>query len=641
MAILEEDVASVRAATDFVALASEHMALRRVGTQWTGLCPFHTEKSPSFSLNPELGVYYCFGCGARGDVITFVRELEHLSFVEAVERLATRAGVTLRYDDEATGRDHQRRSRIHDTLARAVAWYHDRLVSAPDAAPARRYLRAERGYDGDVVRHYQLGWAPEGWDQLQRALKLPRPALVDAGLAQANDQGRYLDFFRGRLLFPIFDPGGRAIGAGGRILPGGRGPKYKNTSGTAVYDKSKVLYGLNWAKNAIVAKDQIVVCEGYTDVIGLQLAGVGEAVATCGTALADGHIQLLTKFAHRIVLAYDADAAGQAAADRYYEWEERYGVDIRVAALPPGKDPADLARDDPQALERAVSSARPYLAFRLERLFATADLATAEGRVRAASAALGVIGTHPNELVRDQYLMEVADRCRIAPERLRSLPVHEPAGFAVRTGAGPRSGSASHTGGHSGRGTGLRNGSVSSDGAASRNGPARNGSGSRNDWATRDGSAYRNSTAARDGSSRDDGDPARADPSGSLAVRVPMAEHAALRLAVHHPDAVADRLCAPLFGHPVSRSAFGALAEAATLRDAVDAADPQAAELLSRLAVEEADDEPDDVMVRLVEMAARRALDELGRELRSVPPAEHASYVTTMAWLKRASESLR
>jgi len=208
MGIVDEDIAKVRSATDFVAVASEHLALRRVGTRWVGLCPFHTEKSPSWSLNAELGFYYCFGCGAKGDVITFVREMEHLDFVEAVERLATRAGVTLRYDDQATGRDHQRRTRIQETLAQAIAWYHERLLSAPDAAEARSYLRRERGYDGDVVRQYQLGWAPEGRDQLVRSLGVETRALLDAGLATVDEAGHNNDFFRGRLLFPIFEAGG-------------------------------------------------------------------------------------------------------------------------------------------------------------------------------------------------------------------------------------------------------------------------------------------------------------------------------------------------------------------------------------------------------------------------------------------------
>ncbi|HMC41169.1 MAG TPA: DNA primase [Acidimicrobiales bacterium] len=428
MGIVEEDIARVRAATDFVAIVGEHLALRKVGTRHVGLCPFHTEKSPSFSVNAELGMYYCFGCGAKGDAITFLREIEHLDFVEAVERLAARAGIALRYDDDAGGRDRQRRTRIHETLEAATDWYHERLLSAPDAGAARAYLRRERGYDREVVERYRLGWAPEGWNHLVRGLGVPASALVDAGLATVDEQGRHTDFFRARILFPILEPGGRVVGAGGRLLPGGRGPKYKNTSNTAVYDKSRTLYGLNWAKKAVVDRGRVVVCEGYTDVIGLQMAGVDEAVATCGTALADGHIKLLTNFARRIVLAYDGDSAGQNAADKFYEWEKRYEVEIRVLALPAGADPADLAREDPAALAAAVEGAQPYLGFRLDRLFTRSDLSTPEGRARAAGTALAMIGEHPDELVRDQYLMQVADRCRVDADRLRSMASAGPAG---------------------------------------------------------------------------------------------------------------------------------------------------------------------------------------------------------------------
>ncbi len=570
MGIVDEDIARVRAATDFVALVGEHLALRRAGTRWVGLCPFHTEKSPSFSVNGELGFYYCFGCGAKGDAITFIRETEHLDFVEAVEKLAGRAGITLRYDDEAGGRDRQRRGRVHETLEAAVGWYHERLLSAPDAAPARAYLRRERGYDGDVVREYRLGWAPAGRDTLQRALGLPRAALVDAGLATVNQAGQYMDFFRGRILFPIFEPGGRAVGAGGRLLPGGTGPKYKNTANTAVYDKSRTLYGLNWAKKPVVEKARVVVCEGYTDVIGLQRAGVGEAVATCGTALADGHIKLLTNFARRIVLAYDADTAGQTAAEKFYEWEKRYQVDIRVIALPAGSDPADLARQDPQALLAAVEEARPYLGFRLERLFVRSDLASPEGRARAANQAVEMVREHPDELVRDQYLMEVADRCRVEADRLRTM---------------------------------VRGAPESRPEAAA---PAR--------------------PAAR-------GAPA------PVAVSGPELE--ALRLAVHRPDVVAGRLTAGLFAHPLARRAFAALGGGADIHEAVEVADPQTADLLQRVAVEESGADPDDVVIRMVERAVQAEIRELQAEMRQSPPSEQAAYAPTIAWLKMGLERMR
>ena len=420
MGIVDEDVARVRDATDFVQLASEHLALKKVGRRWVGLCPFHAEKTPSFQVNAEEKLFYCFGCQAKGDVITFLREVEHLDFVEAVERLASRAGIELRYDDTATTRDRQRRDRLIEVVERAVVWYHDRLLSGPDAGPARQYLRS-RGYDGDVVRAFHIGWAPEDWDALARHLRVPDDVLQDSGLGFVNRRGRQQDAFRGRIMFPIFDPAGKAVAFGGRILKGGEGPKYKNSPETPIYSKRRILYGLNWAKGDVVEKGEVVVCEGYTDVIAFFGAEVPRAVATCGTALADEHFRILKNFARRVVLAYDADAAGQAAAERFYEWEQRYEVDIAVAALPAGSDPADVAREDPAALRKVVEEARPFLAFRVDRVLDGADLRSPEGRARAAQAAMSAIAEHPNPLVRDQYVMQVADRCRLDPERLREL----------------------------------------------------------------------------------------------------------------------------------------------------------------------------------------------------------------------------
>ena len=430
MAIPDEDVAQVRAATDIVALIGEHAALRHQGRRWVGLCPFHAEKTPSFSVNAQEGFYYCFGCQASGDAITFVRAIEHLDFVDAVRFLADRAGVTIHEDTEG-GADRKRRTELFEAMERAVAWYHQRLLSAPDAGRARDYLRS-RGYDGETVRRFRLGWAPDDWDALGQALGLPERVLTDSGLGFVNRRGRPQDAFRARVIFPICDPSGRPVALGGRILPplegrrNGTGeaerrpePKYKNSSETAIYSKRRTLYALNWAKHDIVACGEVVVCEGYTDVIGFFAAGVPRAVATCGTALAEEHFKLLRNFGKRIVLAYDADNAGQSAMARVYEWERRHEVDVAVAALPSGSDPGELARTDPEALRSAVAEARPFLQFRVDRVFATADLSSVEGRARAADAALAAVAEHPDDLVRDQYVMQVADRCRLEPDRVR------------------------------------------------------------------------------------------------------------------------------------------------------------------------------------------------------------------------------
>jgi DNA primase len=579
--IVAEDIERVRAATDLVALVSERVALRRVGTRWVGLCPFHAEKSGSFSVNGELGFYYCFGCQARGDAISLLRELDHLDFPAAVETLAARTGITLRYEgDDQVGAARQRNSELSKVMERAIEWYHDRLVSGRDAGGARAYLRS-RGYDGETVRQFKLGWAPEGWDNLVRQLGAGTEVMIATGLAFRNQAGRMNDSFRGRVIFPIYDAAGRPVGLGGRALPGSPGPKYKNTQGTALYDKSRVLYGLNWAKGSIVERGRVVVCEGYTDVIGLHRAGITESVATCGTALAEGHVKLLTGFSRRIVLAYDADGAGQGAAEKFYDWEKRFEAEIRVVELEPGSDPADVAKSAPQTLRKAVEGSSPYLGFRLRRLFATADLADPEGRARAAEAAMTLIVEHPDVLVRDQYLMEVSDRCRLSPEQLRALanrtaPSSSSAGPPTRGGQAPRPGQAGYAPGERG-------------GADARRSPVVP------------------TPAAR----------------AVTSAKVPLPELETLRLAVHHPELVAGRAHPALFRHVLARAAFEQLATSLTLHSAIDDAAPEVAELLSRLAVQDSEEDADDVLRRLVDRAAVAELAQLRRQARA-PGEGHA-----------------
>jgi DNA primase len=576
VAIPEEDVARVRAATDVVGLISEHSALKRQGTRWVGLCPFHQEKTPSFSVNAEMGVFYCFGCQRSGDAITFVRELEHVDFVEAVRRLADRAGISIT-EDAAAGAERRRRAPLYEAMDRAVDFYHERLLSAPDGGPARDYLRS-RGYDGDTVRAFKLGWAPDEWDALARHLGVPDAVLADAGLGFKNRRGRQQDGFRARVVFPIFDPSGRAIALGGRILPPAAGapsadapgPKYKNSPDGPIYSKRRTLYGLNWAKKDVIDSGEVVVCEGYTDVIALFQVGLPRAVATCGTALGEEHFRLLRNFAKRVVLAFDADAAGMAGAGRVYEWERHHDVDVAVADLPPGTDPGDLARRDPDALRAAVAGAQPFLRFRVERVLSGADMRSAEGRARAAEQALAAVVEHPNALVRDQYVMLVADRCRLDPATLRPLaerlareprPPQEDGRRPVTAGAVPERGEP-------------------------RRGPVAG----------------------------------RGERGGSADSQRPGLE--ALRLAVHRPEAVAERLEPVLFADPQQRQAFVVLAEAESLHEAIALAeedDPEVAGLLRRLTVEEPSADADDVVVQLVRTASRRALADVEAQARLSP----------------------
>ena len=381
-------------------------------------------------------MWYCFGCQKSGDAITFIRELEHLDFVEAVERLAARAGITLRYDDASYSKERKRKQRLQETVGEAIAFYHQLLLESAAGGTARRYLRS-RGFDGDAARKFSLGWSPDGFDALSVHLqqrKFARDDIVTAGLAFVNKANRLQDSFRGRLMFPIWDAKGDPVGFGGRTLDG-QGPKYKNTAETPLYQKSRLLYGLHWAKAEIVARGEVVICEGYTDVMAFALAGVPNVVATCGTAFADDHFLTLKNLARKVVLAYDADNAGQAAAERCYQWEQRYEVQFQVADLEAGRDPADVWRDDPQALVSAVKGATPFLEFRIERLLAAADLSTFEGRAQARERAVAMIVEHPNELVRDQYVMRLADRLDIAPDRLRERVSEHDRPSSHRTGA--------------------------------------------------------------------------------------------------------------------------------------------------------------------------------------------------------------
>ncbi len=553
-----------------------------------GLCPFHGEKSPSFSVNEEAGLYYCFGCQRKGDAITFLREHEGLDFIAAVERLAGGLNLPLRYTDPDGGETRRRRHRLTEAVEAAVQWYHQRLLSGADAGTARGYLRS-RGITGEEVRAFRLGWAPAGWDELARSVHLSDQDLRDAGLGLINRRGRQQDFFRNRIMFPIFDPQGDPIGFGGRRLEEGDGPKYLNPGGTPIYDKSKVLYGLSASKADIVQVQEAIVCEGYTDVIGLHRVGVPRAVATCGTALTEDHVKLLTRFAKRLVLAFDADGAGQAAAERFHQWEQTYQLDVAVAALPEGMDPGELARRDPDALRQAITDAKPFLAFRLQRIFAAADLRGPEGRARAAERALAAIAQHPNSLVRDQYLMEVASHCRIEISQLRDqLP-----GVLGAQAAVDRTALAT------GRGPAAR---LSDDGRSRTSIDLRT--------THRSGSVNRSGTGTGTGTGSGLATGAARRPRVTLS----NAELDALRVAVEQPDDAVAWLDGVLFTEGPCRRAFAALVEWPSLADALDAIgeqDPEAADLLRRAAAEQSDATLRQVFVRLSQETARRTVAEL------------------------------
>jgi DNA primase len=578
MAISENEIAQVRAATDIVALISEQVALKKSGQRWSGLCPFHGEKTPSFSVNAEEGRYYCFGCRASGDQITFVRETQHLDFMDALRLLADRAGIEL-HEDVNAGPARKDRQEFLSAMDKAVDWYHDRLLTSPDARGAREYLRS-RGIGGEVARQFKLGWAPDDWDGLTKALKLNEKVLSGTGLGFVNKRERRQDGLRARIIFPIFDPAGKAIAVGGRVLPAPYGPpvrddgrvepKYKNSPETPIYSKRRTLYALNWAKDDIIKSGEIIVCEGYTDVIAFFAAGMPRAVATCGTALGEEHFRTMRNFAKRIVLAYDADQAGQSAAASVYQWERQHEVDVAVAALPKGSDPAELAQKDPEALRRAVTNAVPFLQFRLERVLEHANVATAEGRARAAELAMVVLAEHPSELVRDQYIMQVADRLRFDEAVLRPRVAEMARNPALRTAA-----------------------AASPEIATNR--------------------------------PRFSGSP------------MPRPGLEALRLCVHFPSDVKRRLIAPYFVNEVQGEIFEGLSSEKSLTEVIDElarrGEEEAAQVLSQLAVGELDrDYTDDdvtaVVSQLIRAAVKVELKNVERDLREGRMTPEAAIAT-------------
>jgi len=575
MGINDDDIAKVRSSADLVAIIGEHTEIKRSGRQWMARCPMHGERTPSLSVSPEKGVYYCFGCQRSGDAISFVQEMDNLDFAGAVESLASRYGIELRYTSKDEGSQRARKRGLLDAVEKAMDFYHDRLLTSPEAGEARSYLRS-RGYDGEVVRRYKIGWAPDDWDQLARHLRLSADDLRDSGLGFVNKADRQQDAFRGRVMFPIHDERGDPVGFGGRILPGHEGSKYKNTTTeAAVYDKSRVLYGLHTHREGIVKAGEAIICEGYTDVIGFADAGIPRAVATCGTAMTEDHVKLLKRFsASRLVLAFDADAAGLAAAARVYEWERTHELEVRVADLPAGVDPADLAREDPVELQRAVDEAIPFLSFRLERVLNAGDMSSVEGRARTAEAALDVITEHPDPLVRDAYLLEVADRCRVDLPRLREL-ASAPRPKVVEQETVP---------------TRRREEPRQEEPRAVTNQP--------------------------DDYYPHDGDLMPADVLIEADAGATAAEDEALRLAIHRPDEV-ERLHPLLFGDATRREAFVALSDGGLL-GAGDRAGERAASLLRRLAVDPSDAEGDDVLAGLARLSGRRVLDDLRRVQRAL-----------------------
>jgi DNA primase len=417
--ISDEDIALVRERSPIADVVGEHIQLRNAGGgNLKGLCPFHDEKSPSFNVTPARGYYYCFGCAEGGDVITFVRKIENLTFSEAVERLAQRAGIQLRYEQGGyvPGREQGERQRLIEAHRAAAEFYAARLA-APDAAPGRRFL-SERGFERVDAERFGVGYAPADWDSLSRHLMargFTAQELIKGGLSREGRRGP-IDRFRGRLVWPIRDITGDVIGFGARkLLDSDDGPKYLNTPESPIYHKSSVLYGVDLAKREISKRSQAVIVEGYTDVMACHLAGVPTAVATCGTSFGEEHIKVLRRllldqaeFRGEVIFTFDGDSAGQKAALRAFQDEQKFVTQTFVAVQPDGLDPCDLrVKQGDAAVRDLVASREPLFAFAIRSVLSRYDLNTNEGRLGALDAAAPVVASIKDPGLRKTYVVDL------------------------------------------------------------------------------------------------------------------------------------------------------------------------------------------------------------------------------------------
>lgn len=629
--IRNEDIALVRERSPIADVVGEYLQLRNAGGgSLKGLCPFHDEKSPSFNVTPSNNLFYCFGCAAGGDVISFVQQIEHLSFAEAVQRLAARAGVELRFEEGgyAPRRDQGQRARLVEAHRAAAEFYAERL-GAPEAELARRFL-AERGFEAAHAEHFGVGYAPREWEALVRHLRgrgFSDQELVLGGLAKDGRRGP-LDRFRGRLIWPIRDLSGDVIGFGARRLhDDDDGPKYLNTPESPIFKKGSVLYGADLAKKEIARRRQAVVVEGYTDVMACHLAGIETAIATSGTSFGDDHIKILRRllmdqneFRGEVIFTFDGDAAGQRAALRAFADEQKFVTQTFVAVQADGLDPCDLRLKHGDAAVRDLIASRvPLFEFAIRSTIERHDLDTAEGRLAALDAAAPVVAEIKDRGLRQMYAVSLDRWLGIMDEEfvLRRVREHAarrggPTGHgsrgapdAARTGgrggAGGRDGTGGYggAGGHGAAGGAARPGGAAD--AAGRSGPVPGGGG----------------TGAPGSGEIDLSDPA---------VQV---ERELLKLAVQRPAGLGpafDELPAEVFTaapHAAVRqviAAAGGLSAAGSGTDWVTrlreaAPNEQVRDLVTRLGVEPPRSDPDSDDRYAIELLARIQERQLTREI--------------------------
>jgi DNA primase len=415
--IREEDINEVRDLNDLVEVVSDYVQLKKAGRTYKGLCPFHKEKTPSFFVDPAKQLFHCFGCSEGGNIFSFIMKMEKVEFPEAVKVLAERVNYNLRYIEEDQAKI-SKREKLYQACEAALQFYQAKLKSK-QGQKALEYLK-ERGFGQEIIDFFKLGYAPNAWDQLTKFLYkkgFTPEELVEAGLSVQGEKGFY-DRFRDRIIFPIFNLRGKPVAFGGRIVQEGE-PKYLNSPETPIFKKGSLLYALYQAKREIVAQEEVIVVEGYTDVLALFQAGISNTVATLGTAFTAEHFRLISRFTDKILLTFDADLAGKTAAQRGLELLGQAKANLHVITLPPGQDPADLAREGIEKLTVIFAERVPLAQFCIDERLAQFNIEKREEKIRAIQSALKIIAALPSEIAQNEYLHYLAEQAGVEESVVR------------------------------------------------------------------------------------------------------------------------------------------------------------------------------------------------------------------------------
>ena len=420
MAIPREIIEEILYRTDIESLIGSYVSLKRSGSNLFGLCPFHSERSPSFSVSPSKKMFYCCGCGAGGDAITFVMKAENLDYVEAIEFLASKVGITIPQDGKVEM--GMSRKRVFDMNREAARFFRDCLFNPKYGTEGLRYLTEKRGLSPAFIKHFGLGFSPNDFGMLtdhMKRLGYTEDELVMGFLCgKSQKTGRPYDYFRNRVMFPIIDVTGNVIAFGGRVMDDSK-PKYLNSSDTPGFKKSKNLFALNYAKNH--CEESLILCEGYMDVITLHAAGFENAVATLGTALTAEQARIMTKYTKKVLISYDSDDAGQRAADRAIRILGDVGLDVRILKLPDAKDPDEFIKKfGAERLRSVLNESKTWFDYKADAVFAKHDLTTTGGRLKASEEICAIIATSPSQIEREVYITQTAPKLGLTVDVMRN-----------------------------------------------------------------------------------------------------------------------------------------------------------------------------------------------------------------------------